>query len=113
MDFIKYTFNEEEWCVYLTEDDDDDLTDGQAQVFFDKKEIYVKRGSLTLRVIKHELFHVYFAYCYTDSANLDAVQVEEICASLFEDKGEIMDARAKDIYKKLKVLRDTKKVEEA
>lgn len=111
MDFIKYSFNEDEWTIYLTDDDDDGLTDGQAEVFFDKKEVYIKRGNLTLRVVKHELFHVYFAYCYTDSANLDALQVEEICSSLFEDKSEAMELRAKDIYKKLKVLRDTKKEE--
>ena len=111
MDFIKEVFNEDTWTLYLIDDDDDDLTDGQAQVFFDKKEVYIKRRDLTLRVVKHELFHVYFAYCYTDSANLDANQVEEICASLFEDKSELMEARAKDVYKKLKVLRDTKKEE--
>lgn len=111
MEFIKYTFNEDEWCIYLVDDEDNDLTDGQAEVLFDKKEIYIKKGDLKLSVVKHELWHLYFAYCYTQDAGLDYGQLEEVSASLFEDKGEKIIEKAKDIYKKLKVLRDAKKEE--
>ena len=107
MDYIKHTFNEDEWTIYLL-DDGDDLTDGQAEVLFEKKEIYVKKDDLSASTIKHELWHVFFAYCYTDSANLEANQVEEISASLFEDKGDKILAIAKEIHKKLKELRDKK-----
>lgn len=109
MDFIKYVFNEDEWNIYLIEDDDDDLTNGQAEVFFEKKEIYIKKSSLSLSVIKHELWHVYFKYCYLDDASMEQHQMEEVSASLFEDKAEKMLERAKDIYKKLRVLKDTVK----
>lgn len=107
MDFIKYTFNEDEWSVYLVDDEDDVLDLGNdAEVMHEKKEIYFRGSALRLNLIKHELWHVYIGYCYLDSAHLDMTQMEEVSSSLFADKGEAIVNKAKDIYAKLKQLRD-------
>lgn len=109
MDFIKYSFNEDEWTLYLTDADDTVLlgegTD--AEVHFDKKEIYFSKEELTLDTVRHEIWHVYFKYCYTSDAGLEYNQLEEISSSLFADKGDKMLRRSKDIYDKLKKLRDS------
>lgn len=108
MDFIKYNFNEDEWTLYVIEDDDDVTTENAngAEVVFEKKEIYFRKNELRLNIVLHELFHVYFGYCYLTDAGLDAHQVEEVAASMFADKGELMFVKSKDILKKLKHLRD-------
>jgi len=108
MDFIKHTFNEDIWVIYLIDDDDEVLsdTDTDAEVEFDKKEIYFKRDKITLNIVLHELFHVYVGYCYLDDADLNMLQTEEVLCSLFADKGEAIVNKAKDIYNKLKDLRD-------
>lgn len=107
MEYIKWTFNEDVWTLYLTEADDAVLLedDNVAEVQFDKKEIYFSKDSLTLDIVCHELWHVYFAYCYTSDAGLDYRQVEEVSSSLFADKGEKIINTAKDILKELKKLK--------
>lgn len=113
MDFIKYTFNEDEWAIYLTDGEDIVLLgeNTEAEVHFDKKEIYFSKDSLSLNIICHELWHVYFGYCYTSDASLEYNQLEEISSSLFADKGERMINTAKDIFKQLKKLKDNNKGE--
>lgn len=110
MDFIKYTFNEDEWTLYLIEDDDEVLsdTDTEAEVMHEKKEIYFRKSDLRLNVVLHELWHVYFGYCYLTDASISCHQAEEISASLFADKGEKVLEKSRDIYRQLKKLRDNK-----
>lgn len=111
MDFIKYSFNEDEWNIYVIDDEDDTITelDAAAQVFHEEKEIYFRKKELRLNIVLHELWHVYFGYCYTSDAGLDMAQMEEVSSSLFADKGERILEKARDIYKKLKVVRDADK----
>lgn len=108
MDFIKYTINEDEWTIYLTEDDDDvsiDETSG-AEVMFPQKEIYFRRSDLKQHIVLHELVHVYVGYCYLDNASLTFAQAEEVFCTLFSDKAAIILFKGNEIYNKLKELRE-------
>jgi|WetSurMetagenome_2_1015567.scaffolds.fasta_scaffold324605_1 hypothetical protein len=107
MDFIKVIIMEDEWVLYLIDDDDNVVTDDniRAEVLHEKKEIYFRPDDLNLSVVLHELWHVYFGYCFTSDANLDAGQLEEISCSLFADRAEVIIARGKDILSKLKSLK--------
>ena len=102
MDFFKVQFNEDIWTVYLIDNDDDVVSDldAAAEVMFDQKEIYFRNNSL-------ELWHVYFGYCYLDSAGISWHQAEEISASLFADKAQAILNKGFEVYKKLCDLRDS------
>ena len=105
MDFIRYTFNEDEWNIYLIENDDNDIADedAAAETKFLQKEIYFRKKDLLLNTVLHELWHVYMGYCYlADATELGVHSFEEISASLFADKGERIMIKAQDIYYKLK-----------
>ena len=109
MDFFKYYFNEDEWTIYLIDDDDNVISEEHvaAEVKFAEKEILVRKNQINYRTISHELWHVYFKYCYLeDTGEMVLSDIEEVCASLFEDKGERILTKAKDIEKKLIELRD-------
>lgn len=109
MDYFKYTFNEDEWNIYLIEDDDNDISDedAAAEVKFENREIYFRKNALSVNTVKHELWHVYMGYCYlSDATELSPHSMEEISASLYADKGDIMSRRATEIYEKLKSLKD-------
>ncbi len=108
MDFIKQTIMEDSWVLYLIDEDDDVTLEGdlRALIKFEQKEIYFKPDGLTLNIVMHELIHLYLGYTYIDDADLNSEQTEEVCASLFADRGESIVIKAKDIYNKLKQLRD-------
>lgn len=107
MDYFKHTFNEDSWNIYLIDDDDHHISDedASAETDFDNKEMFFRRSALTLKIVRHEIWHLYFGYCYLSDANLDAEQMEEVSAALFEDKGERMFAVSKLIYDKLQELK--------
>ncbi len=109
MDFFKITIYEDPWTVYLLDDDDEVVSpsDAAAEVLHEKKEIYFRKGDIRLNIVLHEIWHVYFGYCYLDSASLDMGQTEEVSSSLFADKCETMIEKARLIHKKLLELRDT------
>lgn len=113
MDFIRIQFNEDDWTIYLVNNDDDVLDEeATAEVVFTNKEIYFRENDLSLSTILHELWHVYFGYCYLrDTHDLGLHDFEEISASLFEDKAERIIAKAKIIQERLKSLKANKKGE--
>ena len=108
MDFFKTKIYDDEWCIYLIDDEDEVISDkdAAAEVRHEKKEIYFRRSELRLNIVNHEIWHVYFGYCYLDSAGLDMHQTEEVSSSLFADKGATMIYKANEIYLKLLELRD-------
>jgi hypothetical protein len=109
MDFIKTTLNEDNWNIFLIEDDDEVLSDSEtaAEVHFADKEIYFKRSLVTLQIVLHEMWHVYFGYCYlSDTNDLSLDDIEEISAALFSDKAEKIISRGKEIYKRLIELKE-------
>lgn len=112
MNFFKYTFNEDEWGIYLIEDDDDVIADENAAAVtkFDDKELYFRRGDIGIDVILHELWHVYFGYCFLGDTNeVSLADMEEISAALFSHKAYRILEVTEDLYSKLCMLRDKKK----
>lgn len=111
MDYFKYNINEDEWLIYLLDDEDDSIVSSEAvaEVSFEKKEIYIRQGDISVRTIMHELWHVYMGYCYLhDTSEISIIDMEEITAALFEDKAEKIINRAKEIYEILIKMRDGK-----
>lgn len=107
--FIRETFNEDEWVIYLVDDDDEVISDANAGAHtdLDTKEVFVRRGELSVGVIKHELWHVYNHYLYlSDTNEISLDDMEEIQASLFSDKGERIIERAKKITNTLLEVRE-------
>lgn len=62
-------------------------------------EIHFKADTLTLKVVRHELFHAYCDGLYINSANLSVTQYEEIIAEFLEDYLPKMHYQATRIYK--------------
>lgn len=111
MEFFKYQFNEDEWVIYLLDEDDTVLTDEdiEAEVKFAEKEIYFRPDGINLKTILHELWHVYFGYCYLGATNdITLSDMEEITSELFADKAQRIIKRAEDIQQRLEKLRDKK-----
>lgn len=107
--FIKEMFNEDEWVIYVVDDDDNVISDEDqgAHTDLDTKEVFIRRGEISVGVLKHELWHVYTSYCYlSDTTSLTTDDMEEISAAMFSDKGEKIIARAKDITAKLLAIRE-------
>lgn len=111
MKYFKYIFNEDEWTIYLISDTDDVVTDldTAAEVKFIEREIYFRVSSVVLEVICHELWHVYFSYCYlSDTNNMDLHDIEEVSANLFADKGQRIFDTAKVILQRLQDMKKGK-----
>lgn len=105
---IKYRFHDDDWTIYLISDNDLIISEenNAAEVRFEDREIYFRKGSLTLETILHELFHVYFGYCYLKHTNHMCIEdIEEVSAALFANKGQDMINKGKDI---LELLKDNK-----
>lgn len=101
-------FNEDEWLIYLIEDEDFVVSDADAaaETRFLERELYFRKKHLSLNVICHELWHLYFGYTYlSDAIELNLHSIEEVSASLFADKAERILLKAKDIYEQLKQLK--------
>lgn len=108
MDFFTININEDAWNIYLTPDDDNVISDedSAAETHFSNKEIFFRAGDLSLRNVKHELWHVHFGYCYlSDTTDITLEDMEEISAAMFSDKGEKIINKAKEIHEKLLELR--------
>ena len=100
-DFFKVKFNEDDWCIYLIDDDDDTIIDkeNEAETDFEKKEIHFRKSGINIVNVSHELWHVYFNYCYlSDTTEISLGDMEEITAALFSQKG------AKILERSLEVL---------
>ena len=104
MDYFKYQFNEDTWTIYLIEDDDNVVADedAAAETKFEEKEIYFRKSELSESTVRHELWHVYFGYCYLmDATSISTHDIEEITASLFADKGSKIIEKSIEVHKKL------------
>lgn len=100
------------WNIYLIDDEDNVISDEEsaAETDFDKKEMYIRKGDLTPKIIRHELFHAYFGYCYlANTNNIEISDIEEICCTLFSDRGEKMVEHSNEIFNKLVELKESLK----
>ena len=77
--------------------------DDWAAAFVEPKNhrAYFCKEDFSIDIVRHELWHVFFSHTYTDSATLDAAQVEEVSADLFAAQGKEMWELADFIYKSL------------
>lgn len=67
--------------------------------------VYFKRSDFSQKLVRHELFHVYYASCCTSSAHgIEAYDAEEIAA-------EIIEFHLKDIMKNSKIIYNALKQE--
>lgn len=100
----------EEWTMYLIDDDDNVLLnkDSGAETDLETQEIHFKRGEIKLVTVLHELWHAYFSYTFTYTAELDYKQTEEVSAEMFAYQCNKIITQANDIYQKLVELRDQK-----
>ena len=112
MECFKQQFNEDTWTVYLVEDEDYVVIDEGAGAVtdFNDKELFFRRGDISKEIIRHELFHVYFGYCFLgDTTELGLSDMEEIAAALIAHKYDQIGKVSDELYKKLCKLRDKKK----
>jgi len=109
MEYFNYTFNDDEWTIYLIEDGDDVIADEDAvaQTKFDEKEIYFRRSHYTMIHVIHELCHVYFGYCYLENTTeITIADFEEIACTLFSHNADKIRTSSQIIYQKLNDLKD-------
>ena len=110
MKYISKTIYDDHWTIYLSEEGDNVVIDegSEAETDSELKEMYFRKSELKLSTVRHEVFHLFFGYTFTASANLDNVQVEEVTAELFAYQGKKIDKLADEIYTELRKLKDTK-----
>lgn len=61
------------------------------------REVYFCSTYLSPYAVKHEILHVFVASSSTDSSNLDANQIEELCAELYGNHSTDMESLAEKI----------------
>ena len=97
--------NGDTWNIYLISNNDDLIDDGAAAASDSvAKEIYVRRESVTQAVIRHELWHAFFHYCYLADTNIRIHDAEEVSAALFADRGPKIATLAEEVYAKLRAM---------
>lgn len=106
--YFKIKIKGDNWNIYLIRESDNDVIDeGDIAVTrFSDRELYFK-GTSELD-IAHEVFHVYFGYCYIETANLMQGQMEEVACELYSHERHNMDKTIKDIETGLQKLKDEK-----
>ncbi len=97
--------NDDDWTFTIFDDKDYDKKhspESCAMTIFDDYAVDFKKGQFCLEDVLHELIHVHYKYCYTDSARLTAHDIEEIFCELISDRISLILKQARKIYKKLK-----------
>jgi hypothetical protein len=96
------------WNVYLIEEHDHHILDegDYAETDFEAKELYFRKT--TFQIVLHELIHVFIFYTYTNTANLTALQNEELCAEVISWNWGLIDKLSLEIYNGLVDLKKYK-----
>lgn len=93
------------WNIYKISSNDNvtlDDPDARAEIDFENLEIHFKESKIS--DVRHELWHLYKHYTYTENSSLTATQEEELSATIFERKGEELLQNSKIIFEKLKEI---------
>jgi len=108
MNFVKFTVYEEVWCAYVVSDVDHVIAaeDSAAETDFHKREVYFRRGDLSITDVLHEMWHIFFGYTFTRTANLTPDQMEEVAAEMFAERSSRIIALSNELFEQLKALRD-------
>lgn len=72
-------------------------SDSSAITYTKDREIYFNLSCMAPDYVRHELLHAYIASSSTNSSNLDADQVEELCCEIFGEFGPEIDLLADKI----------------
>lgn len=106
---IKRRINEDEWILRIVTEKEmrkisgSKTTAGLCVAY--EKMIYIREDSIEYPVISHELYHAYWSYLYlSDTNDIKLDDAEEIGASFFAAKGEIMVKKAKQFTRELMKL---------
>lgn len=109
IDYFKYQLNEEEWTIYLIDDEDEVIADENAAALtlHPQREMYFRKGELSTANVEHELWHVYFGYCFLDdTSSITLGDMEEVSAAMFVRRGRLIQKHAETILKRLIEMRD-------
>lgn len=106
---IRRRINEDMWTITIVSEREmkklsgDKATAGLCIPY--ERNIYVREDSVEYSVVSHELFHAYFSYlCLSDTNDIKLDDFEEIGASFFAAKGELMVKKAKQFTRELQHL---------
>lgn len=87
---IKFTIKGAEWTFYVLPVSSyvkRFKNDSEAICEVTDKEVFFRKDFLTAEQVRHEIWHIICAQSYTNSANLQADQVEEKNADIFAEEG--------------------------
>ena len=105
---IKISIKDIEWVFVLMSDkdyEDKNEKDSHGITHKDEQRVEFKESSLTLRLVIHELFHVYSASCCINSCDsIDRHDMEEISAEILEFHIDQIHKTAKKLYNSLKTI---------
>lgn len=109
---FKFSFFEEPWEGYiLTEEELIELNDSKecaALTIYENNAIFISEGSVSKRVVTHEMFHMRVKYFHLDSTEIDRAGFEEMCADWAGYELEAFLKKRNQIFKKFKKLEDSK-----
>lgn len=110
MKYFQKLIYDDLWTIYLSEEGDNVVIDegSEAETDFELKEMYFRKSDLKESTVRHEVWHVFFAYTFTNTADLSSLQTEEISSELFSYQGKKIDKFSEEVYSELVRLRDTK-----
>lgn len=97
------------WNIYMIPDHDTTISDEDAAAHtdFDLKESYFRKGDLSLGIVKHEVWHMYWGYtCLSDTTSMTLSDIEEVSATMYEYNDDKMRATTIEIYNTLIELRN-------
>ncbi len=108
MNKVVYEINSDKWTFSSVSSDQflkmhgKKYKDSEAITVFNTKRVDFKEDELSLKYIRHELIHVHFSYCYTESIDgLKLAQQEEIFCDLVSNRFDLINKQSKVIYKLL------------
>jgi len=107
---FRTTINGDVWTIYLIDDEDNVIADAGsgAETEFCKRQITVREDFVSIDVVRHELWHAYMGYTYLSDTGIDSHGAEEVAASLFADRAEVILAKATEVLAGLVAIRDQK-----
>jgi hypothetical protein len=103
---IIITIKDIEWQFYLLSDiayDKFQGRDSHGITHKDLQKVYLRKSSLSLRLVTHEMFHVYVSSCCVNSIQeMEAHAMEEIAAEIIEFHIDDIAKHSKKVYNSIK-----------
>ena len=71
--------------------------DGCAITLNDDKTVFIKKSSIHLPVIRHEIMHILVFSSLVESSSLTALQMEELCCEIVGEHGQELNLWAEKV----------------